>query len=271
MKEINRRFNSVKEFTDYIDNSPAQSCFVGNERSLEEDRTGWAGTVTFADADEKIKYGDKEIYSRLKAKGIEKISADCKRSATRRTFASSVVGALPNVPAYIAGAPNAMITTRKKQVRQRVVTVGYNTAACGFYDAEDITNRALVLMEALMRIEASGTKVNLYCLNYQKCGDTYISYSIKLKSSGQKFDVLRLCYPLCNPAMNRRHKFRFVEVTEGIPSSFVRTYGYAISDEDKVIEHFNKNGVKLDAAFSVDTLHGKSVEDVIQHILGNGK
>ena len=268
MCKIYKRFDNVKTFAEYLENGTTQPVFVGYQYSKTKDRD-FTGTANFDEAHSLMLYGDKNLQKKIEAAGVSDLRTNIRKYVAKRQVYSSVVGAMPNVPAYLAGAPNSMINVRKQKQNQTVVNVGYNSAVFGGVDAVDIIRGGAKLVAALMILEAKGIKANVYCLDLDTEGSEYVSYSIKIKSSGQKFDTLRMAYFLAHPSMNRRHKFRFEEVTEGISSHFVFGYGRPETNDNTIKKHFHeKCHLDLDAAFNYESLSNMTTDQIINRILG---
>lgn len=268
MCKIYKRFENVKTFAEYLENGTTQPNFKNYEFSKTKD-IDFTSTKDFDEAHGLMLYGDKELQKKIEKAGVSDIRTNIRKFVAKRQVYSSVVGAMPNVPAYLAGAPNSMINVRKQKQKQTVVNVGYNSAVFGGVGAKDIVLGGAKLVAALMILEAKGIKANVFCLDLDIVGKNFVSYSIKIKSSGQKFDTLRMAYFLAHPSMNRRHKFRFTEVTEGVSKGFVCGYGYPETNDKKIVEHFAKNcKLKLDAAFNYKSLSCMTTEQIINRILG---
>ena len=264
--DIYKRFETIRDFIRYIDTNKTTPVFEGHENS-KDGGSRFSGTSSLDAATDLILYGDKNLAKKLNDAGLEKERTKIFKTREHRQLVSSVVGAVPNVPAYIAGSPNSMVTYRNKRVKQRVVNVAYNCAVFGGYSADSIVAASVKLLIALMKIEAGGTNVNLYAVNLDTTKHGTVSYSIRVKTAGQKFDVLKMAYPIAHPSMNRRHKFRFTEVTEGVPSSFLHGYGCPEDNDDTIRKHFARHGLKLDRAFNYESLAYMGVEDIIKAIL----
>lgn len=267
MCKIYKRFENVKSFSEYLERGETQPNFKGEESS-QDGTYRFTGTESYEAANDLMLYGDKVLRDKIEKAGVSDVRTNIRRYTTHKTMYSSVVGAIPNVPAYLAGAPNSMIAIKNTKQKQNVVTIGYNSAVRGGVDADDIVEGGAKLISALMILEAKGIKANVYCLDLDTMGKEYVSYAIKIKSSGQKFDTLRMAYFMAHPSMNRRHKFRFTEVTEGVTKSFVGGYGYPENDDERIVNHFEAQKLHLDAAFNHESLRGASVEDIIKKILG---
>lgn len=268
MCKIYKRFDNVKTFAEYLENGTTQPVFKYYECSKTDD-SEFAGTNSFEEAHGLMLYGDKNLQKKIEMSGVSDVRTNIRKYVAKRQIYSCVVGAMPNVPAYLAGAPNSMINVRKQKQKQTVVNVGYNSAVFGGVRADDIVRGGAKLVAALMILEARGIKANVFCLDLDTEGKQYVSYSIKIKSSGQKFDTLRMAYFLAHPSMNRRHKFRFQEITEGITKDFTRGYGCPETDDKKIVEHFRNNcKLNLDAAFNHESLSEMTTEQIINRILG---
>ena len=267
--KIFKKFDSIKNFNDYLNKGTVQENFKDAQFSQnEETYDDWYRTRNYDAATNLMLYGDRELQKKIERAGVSDVRTNIQKNMVRKQMYSSVVGAAPNVPAYISGAPNSMIAIRQTKVRQRVVNVAYNCAVYGGTSAEDIVSSCAKLISALMLIEAKGVRVNMYAVDFDTAPNEYVSFAIKIKSAGQHFDTLKMAYPMCHPSMNRRHKFRFTEITEGVSRRFVGGYGHPEDDTEKTLKHFAEHGLKLDACFCNSTLTNRSVEEIIKKILG---
>ena len=266
--KIYKKFESIKSFNDYLNKGTVQPNFINAQTSQRKDDSDWFMSNNYEEATDLLLFGDKELQKKIEKAGVADVRTNIYKSMTRKQMYSSVVGAAPNVPAYISGAPNSMIAIRQTKVRQRVINVAYNCAVFGSVSAEDIVEACAKLISALMLIEAKGIRVNMYAVDFDTKPDEYVSFAIKIKSAGQHFDTLKMAYPMAHPSMNRRHKFRFTEITEGVSRAFVWGYGHPETDTKLTLEHFAKHGLKLDACFCNSTLSGRSVDEIMKSILG---
>ena len=263
--DLYRRFDSLTAFQSYLDNNKVTDTFASYTGSTTKDYD-FTHTDNYEQAVSLMLYGDKQLAKMLDDAGLSAARTKIYRIRDRRKLVSTVVGAVPNVPAYISGSPNSMITYRQHKIKQHVVNVAYNCAVYGGTSSRTIIDAAVRLLTALMKIEAAGTQVNLYAVNLDSTDDGTNSFSIRIKTAGQKFDVLKMCYPIAHPSMNRRHKFRYTEVTEGIPASFRFGYGRPETDDGEIKKHFDGHGLKLDRAFNCQSLQYMSVDSIIDAI-----
>ena len=175
-------------------------------------------------------YGDKKLRKKIEDAGVYTTRLKVQKTVARRSIYTSVVGCAPHVPNYVAGVPVAMINEKKVKVKQKIVTVFYNMAVSGGTSARDIIEACAQLISACMIIEASGVRVNIYAGSVSEDEGQRVGFAIKIKDSGQPFDTLKMCYPLAHPSMNRRHKFRFLEVTKGVKRGWSDGYGFRCND-----------------------------------------
>lgn len=121
-----------------------------------------------------------------------------------------------------------MINSVPKTGKTKVLTVAYNVSANSSVDANELRDVATQLVGAIMALEAGGARVNLYvCVEGKgKCSNQKWFVATKIKSAGQPLDTLKMCYPLINPSMFRRHYFKWIETRDGVASDIKMGYGY---------------------------------------------
>ena len=85
---------------------------------------------------------------------------------------------------------------------------------------------------------------NLYVasISCMTSGGAAQGFILKIKDSGQYIDLLKTAYPLINPSFLRRHDFRFLEITPGVP--YNSNYGYVIMDEEKTKRIIGEAGIE---------------------------
>jgi hypothetical protein len=240
MENVILKFDSVTSFDNYINNRPTQKNWVGQrEESLEsgEEAKRFRGTESFEEAEALLIHGDKENYDKLLKRAITKIAP---RYRAQKQLYSSVVGCAPNVAAFVAGAPNAMIAQKTINVKRKVVNIVFNATWHGGQKVDDIIDASLEVLRKVVSLEASGTRVNLYTatLSDMRRNGHAFGYIVKIKDARQAMDILKMTYPMVNASMLRRQGFRFWETTEGVPYD----WGYGqIASDGKVINEALKN------------------------------
>lgn len=266
-KEIFKRYESLKAFNDYLNVGTQQPAFNDHSHTNGERFTG---TASYEDAEQKMMQGDSELQKKIEEAGVAQTRIKVQKRVQRRQTYSSVVGAVPNVPAYISGAPNSMIAQRLVKTKKKVLNIGYSMTACGGVDKDDIIKASAKIVSAILNIEASGVRVNLYTLFCAKKKSHTIGLSLKVKDASRKIDTLRMSYPLAHSSFLRRQCFRWEEVTENVPECYAGSYGY-VPESSEQAEFFKRNGMKLDKVLTYNDIENMSVDDIIKAITGAAK
>ena len=261
-KEIFKRYESLKSFNDYLNNGTQQPAFKDDSHTNSERFTG---TASYDEAEERMMKGDSDLQKKIEEAGVAQTRIKIQKQVQRRQTYSSVVGALPNVPAYISGAPNSMIAQRLIKTKKKVLTVGYSMTAHGGVDKEDIIKASAKIVSAILNIEATGVRVNLFTLFCAKKNNNTIGLSLKIKDASRKIDTLRMSYPLAHSSFLRRQCFRWEEVTENIPECYADGYGQVPESKEQA-EFFNRNGMKLDKVLTYYDIAYMSTDDIIKAI-----
>lgn len=266
-KSFSKLFNSLTVFHTYLENGKVQPFFEYSQNSQGENRVRFTGTHDYHEADKLFLYGDRELAKQIEDAGVVTTRIRLTQQKPKRQVYSSVVGFAPHVPNYIAGRPNSMINARKVDVKTPIISVVYNCSVSGGTNKKYIISAAANLFSAVMMIEAKGIRVNLYHAVVSRKNDQTIAAVIKVKDSGQPIDVFKMCYPMVHPSMLRRHYFRFVEVTEGINSDFVYSYGHPVNDRDNVRKAIDRTNLKDYKSLSFEEIRDmNSADEVVKFI-----
>ena len=273
---IFRKYNTVGEFAKHLENAYFQKAFEKHVQhgGSQGSRFSFYGTKDYKEADRLLLFGDKKLQKKIEEAGVYTTRMRLKYQANKKQVYSSVVGFAPNVPAYIAGAPNSMINQRQIKARQRVVTIMYNASVSCCVSADDIINATAQMISAIMLVEAAGIRVNVYVGEIcESTGDRQrFGWLLRIKDSGQKIDTLKMSYPLAHPSMLRRHGFKLLETTPGVSSDFEANYGMPINSEKVSFEFLKTAGVNnIQRVLSFGTICGKNAEDIAKMITGEAK
>lgn len=120
-----------------------------------------------------------------------------------RKVTTSVVGARPNVPAYIAGAPKNMYRVDRVS-EKKLIHIYMNLAYSRFTTEEQIINRGLLVLNLIRLLEENNYMVDFQV--FETCvveNETFIC-EILLKQPGTLLDTRKCYYPLCGKAFVRR-------------------------------------------------------------------
>ena len=261
-KEIFKRYESLKSFNDYLNNGTQQPAFNDDSHTGSERFTG---TSSYNEAEQKMMQGDSDLQEKIEEAGVAQTRIKIQKQVQRRQTYSSVVGAMPNVPAYISGAPNSMIAQRLVKTKKKVLNIGYSMTAHGGVDKNDIINASAKIVSAILNIEATGVRINLFTLFCAKKNNNTIGLSLKIKDASRKIDTLRMSYPLAHSSFLRRQCFRWEEVTENVPDCYADGYG-RVPESDEQAEFFKRNGMRFDNVLTFDNIRCMSVDDIIKTI-----
>lgn len=263
MKNIFKRYETVTDFERYLCTEQTQRAFVGKCAS-DGDGVSSTGTHDFAEADSLLRYGDKETADELEKRGLSRLRKKATAVAFRRQLFPDVVGHAAHVPNYIAGVPTAMINVKQTRVKERVVTVCYNISQAGGVSADAIKTTAVEVLGAVMLMEASGVRVNLYVCDISDTDRQSIGWLLKIKDSKQALNVLKTAYVLCHPSMLRRHSFRWTEVTKGVCAGFYPGYGRASNNTEEMLSQVGLRNVR---SFRMNDVRGLEAEQIAEKIL----
>lgn len=268
-KEIFKRYESLKAFNDYLNAGTTQPAFSECESSRTNGER-FTGTASYEDAERKMMQGDSELQKKIEEAGVAQTRIKVQKQVQRRQTYSSVVGAIPNVPAYISGEPNSMIAQRMVNTKKKVLTIGYNMTVHGGVDKEDIIKASAKVVSAILNIEAGGVRVNLYTLFCAKKKSHTIGLSLKVKDASRKIDTLRMSYPMAHSSFLRRQCLRWEEVTENVPDCYADGYGYVPKSKEQA-EFFKRNGMKFDKVLTFGDIVNMNTDEITKMITGDAK
>lgn len=279
METTIKKFNTLHEYNQYLEVGETLECFkhrtesqrfyLGDDRHSKK-RKKWVGTESWNEATDLMLHGDKALAKKVEKAGVATARVKVNAVRPRAKVVRSVGGFMPNIPAYLANSKKQMFRIQKQPVKQRVMTIVYNASVYCGTAADEVVETSSKLVRTIMKIEASGTRVNLYCANLTASNlvgnwknDTprkVVGTLVKIKDSGQYMDVLKMCYPLIHPSMHRRQHFRMLELDSD--NDFVSCYGYPVQYGKAVDEVVNECGIRDAKAVSFYEINGKSLEEI---------
>lgn len=254
MRYIANKFDSVGKCLHYLDAKPNNKVFsdAHYRASSKEGNGHWYGTKTYEEADNLFRTGDRELFKRIQVQ--ERKRAKGTGVARKNQYYTSVCGFVPHVPNFVQGMPNNMIN--KKVVRyqsSKVVTIVYNSTVCCAVDIEDMINASLNVINRVCALEAQGYRCNLYIMHATKVRDETAVMMVKIKSSDDYMDRLKLVYPMVHPSMLRRHFFKYIEVCDIRNNDFRVGYGSVIDDMTTSKNIIKDCGIKADEVYTYET------------------
>lgn len=256
-------FDSLKEFYDYICNTPINDAFRWHYLSSSNSSKGnWYGTQTFEEATELFKngwqIGAEELTKKLK------IAETQKEVQTVYKSILSMCGYQAIVPLYLQGVPNNMVNKKMVPIKNKVITINKTLSVSASVSSETMKNESVKCFQIIKKIEASGIRVNLNLM----ISTGHVCVKIRLKSANEKLNISKLAFPLVHPSMFRRLYFRFVEVYPTFPSKWTGSYGY-VPDEKQFKSVCGKNEIVLPTLLrgsSENEITKLSVDELIEKL-----
>lgn len=223
-------FGSLKEFYDYIQNTPTNNAFKHeydlSSQRYDEGSNPWHGTNTWNEATELFikgwQFGAETLNKKLKALETSKEVQMISKSII------DVCGFQPIVPLYLQGVPTNMVNRRLVPVKNKVITINKTVCCSSSVKPETLMNESAKCFMIIKKIEATGIRVNLNLM----MSSGHACLKIRLKSANEKLNISKLAFPLVHPAMFRRLFFRFIEVYPTYPHYFTCGYGQVPNEQD---------------------------------------
>ena len=262
-KVIFNKFNSVEEFSNWLQSTPQTE--KGKRYNYSANGSSrFTGTKNFEEAQNLLKYGDKVNADKIAAT-IRKIKAQGKGNETLNKLYNSPCGFMPIVPKVLAGDPQNMLAIKKQSYNStKVINIAYNVAVDCTRTTEDLIETAAKVANVIASLERNGYRVNLYVYS---CGMDlkfkYYSLLVKIKDSGKYLDTLRIAYPLVNPSFYRRHVFGYMERLKGF--NLNNTYGKIVHEEGC------KECLSINACYLSYYLCSRKTEQEIAKYIENAK
>ena len=127
------------------------------------------------------------------------------------------MGYAPNVPNAIRGIPEAMINTNLITQKRKTISIVYSVDGNCNETVEFFIKTGVVLLAAINIIEKTGIQVELSVgFMAAETNDEIALPIVKIKNCGQRFDLLKTCFPLAHPSMLRRIGFKWLETSPQI-------------------------------------------------------
>lgn len=240
--KINLKGKPYRLMTEYYNNS-AEMVNDLRKRPLTnsafEDKStetfgAWHGCKTYEECLEYLRNGYQPVVDTLKAAVKPAVTNK------RITFQNNIVGGNPVVPLALMGVPNCMIDTRIKPIKAKVLDVYYDITCSSSTESEDIIEAGQKLLAAILKLEQSGYRFNLYAVQTYSDNSSCDMLAIKVKSSDQPLDLKRMSYTLTHTSFFRVLGFDWYSRT---PKGKYRGSGYGRNFAD----NFDYDGKKLDA------------------------
>lgn len=248
------KFDSVGKFLHYLNTTPTSGVFVcANLASQKLGDKSFRGTESYEEADNLFRHGDRELFARLRTAEIKRAKGT--GIATKNQYNTSVCGFVPHVPNYVQGLPNNMINKRVVRYQSsKVVNIVYNPSVHAVITTDEMIQAALNIINFVIGLESKGYRCNIYILMSSYTNKDSVTAMVRIKTSDDYMDKLKLVYPMVNPSMLRRHFLRFVETAGCKEKKFTAGYGAPVMDiqqtRDIIIKEYN---IKADYVFTFES------------------
>ena len=241
MKINFEKFDSIETFMKVIETRPKNK-IMKNANASVTGTYDFTGTHTFEEAEDLLKNGYDKPLEKMKSEVAKDLKIQ--QSRPRRTPRNAVVGFVPNVPNYLLGIPEQMITIQQTPQKTKTINILYFIGNnCGT-SANELEESGIKILNIINRLELSGIRVNLDVVVKCACclGEWQIA-SVNVKDYKEHIDIKKLCFPLAHPSMFRRFGFAWLERSKNMKSNFSIAYGCSARthDEKELQKIFGEN------------------------------
>lgn len=258
-------YNSLGEFNRDITSAPfnkifANRCGGPSSQAIDKGSQPWHGTKDWQTAEDLLLGGDdKSVKLILDTDVIKTPKRTIAQMPINRT---SVVGRRVHIPNFVAGLPNCMIKQKHIDYKQRVITIVVSGVVAGSWSPQLLAEVNAKVVTAIQAIEKGGIYVNLYMLYAYAYRTESVGALIKIKDSGHPLEIAKMAYAMVNPAMMRRHSFRFLETRKELTfSGWAGGYGH-VTDTDEGKELLKESNVNPHYFCHISSLETLTPEQV---------
>lgn len=241
-------YDSLKEFYDYLCETPFNKSFCWESHASVEGSKWFTKTENFEEAVELFKNGWSDMASKL----VQRLKViESKTEPTMKPKSTlSVCGYQAIVPLYLQGVPNNMANKKMVPVKQKVITLNKSIDYSASVTADQIVEESIKAMQIIKKLEAQGYRCNLNIVLGSQTNKNGFFIKVRIKSANEKMNISKLAFPLVHPSMLRRLFFRFIEVYPNITKDYVSGYGVpSTSDQMRGVfkgEYLLPNFIKKD-------------------------
>lgn len=257
-------FDNITELADYVTTRNKKSG-RGNESNTIGEKY-WYGTENFDEAIDLLKYGDEELFKKIKEEKAKlEIKNNLGNSKSRLNYKNDVCGYIPNVPNYLKGCPINMINCNRNKLSHKIVNIFLNVRVGAFTNASDIIKIGSKYLTVIDLLEKTGYRCNLYS---GVANEEYGNYSfmlVRIKTDKEPLNLKKICFTIANASMQRRIKFRWMEVNDG---DYDFTSGYGQVADKQYTKDFITKALKDDIIVwdYEDNNISKSIEQITQEL-----
>lgn len=228
-------FDSVPDYGQFISesiriqsaNNRAVTCSLDN-----------ANGFTFYDTVDAAKKGGLWIDGARNLARVE-YKDDAAFYQTVKRFECGPVGFMPNIPAYLAGTPDSMITQTKARAPSKILSICVNSSRPGTVGDNETLNRGKAILSTIDALETVGYQIELWALvGAQKHGKQLTTY-VKVKSTNEPLNLSVCAFAFCSNFFLRRLFFRQIECSSEYAFLSHEVYGFPPKLTDKEAAQFD--------------------------------
>lgn len=243
-KNIICKWDNIFSFVDYCDKAQVNGVFKNSYTASQRKGGSWSGAESWEQAHDLLKNGDADSMGKVNEYFVKFTK---QATATAPRFRAAVAGAVPIVPAYLAGSPKSMLARQQAKTRAKVLSVVYNVCADSEQDADTLAQTGAKFLAAVNAIEKSGCRLNIYMAVCAEKDREKVTFAVRVKTDGQRLNLMQIAYPLVNPSFLRRHYFKVIETNKEITNGYwPSTYGTPVHGTDGE-NAITAAGMKFDA------------------------
>lgn len=236
--------------------------------------TNTFGTSSFSEAENLLITGDRTNLSKLKEVSVKSVSHAKNYVKNILKVEKSVCGCLPNIPLFLNGAPNNMLTFKRTPLKSKVFTIIVNAGVSYETKCNQIIEAGSNIASIIKELEKNNIRVNLMLSYFSKSreNNNYIGTLINIKKASSPLNMLNIAYPLINPSMLRRHFLRYIEtVPVKLDKSITNGYGIPLTFQEMLTVEPKLHKFKEATIIDIQEALNTSVDDMVKNISNKTK
>lgn len=238
----------------------------------------WSGFETVEEMEERLRTGlrDKTLLKEVSKFVHSARAPDIERYTTVKR---DVYGGGVDVPRFLTGAPDCMVTMGKSKVKSDIIKVGVNTLVTAGISIERAKDVGAIIARCIYSIEKAGYRVQMDALTmHADCEKPYCTgMLVPIKKSDSTLSLPRLLYPLCDMSFSRGVSFGWVVQDPNLTpyDGLSKRVGWLFKDESYLSDMYAKilgpDAVYLDFNLLMDMYRShdkeKSREELEKYIV----
>lgn len=262
-------FDNISDLADYL-KKPIKE---GRDNKSEDKGYDFTGTKNYQEAYDLLKYGDEELYKRVKEESMKlNFNKYLGNVSNRQQYIKNIAGFVPNIPEFLKGNPINMIDTKRNKLSHRILNIYLNSSITGGTDKEKIIENGIAYLNIIDLLEKAGYRCNVYIGNSSSYDyHTYdVHMYVKIKTDREPLNMKKICFPIAHPSFLRRIYFRWVEVFD---YDLDMTDGYGRVEGEDFMKEKLKPRLKEDTimwSFSDRNASARNFDEIVKMLEEDG-